>query len=318
MPRISKAGLGRRILVALRDPAKTPKAQLRKAARIARLTGASIELFHAIGATPAPGPDPVAVHANRALKRLERQRCFSGLKVKSHMVWDYPAHEAVVRRVLETRSDFVIAASATHGLGQRLLLTNNDWELIRHCPVPLLLVKSTRDYVRPNVIAALDPFHVHAKPAALDHRLLESGAAMASLLNGRLHAFHAYLPLVFSVIVPVDQGPLWLPREAEDAYAQAVTRAFHRLARSANIPEKRRHLATGDVAERLAATVRRIHADIVVMGAISRSGLKRLFIGSTAERVLDLLRCDVLVIKPRGFKARVPRRRSPYTGPTLY
>jgi hypothetical protein len=131
MPRISKAGLGRRILVALRDPAKTPKAQLRKAARIARLTGASIELFHAIGATPAPGPDPVAVHANRALKRLERQRCFSGLKVKSHMVWDYPAHEAVVRRVLETRSDFVIAASATHGLGQRLLLTNNDWELIR-------------------------------------------------------------------------------------------------------------------------------------------------------------------------------------------
>ena len=68
----------------------------------------------------------------------------------------------------------------------------------------------------------------------------------------------------------------------------------------------------------LIAGIRFIWSQPVVMGAISRSGLRRLFIGSTAERVLDLLRCDVLVIKPRGFKARVPRRRSPYTGPTLY
>jgi universal stress protein E len=33
------------------------------------------------------------------------------------------------------------------------------------------------------------------------------------------------------------------------------------------------------------------------MGATSRSGLKRIFIGSTAEHVLDSLQCDVLVVK---------------------
>jgi universal stress protein E len=41
------------------------------------------------------------------------------------------------------------------------------------------------------------------------------------------------------------------------------------------------------------------------MGAISRSGLKRLFIGNTAERILDDLTCDVLVVKPRGFVSKV-------------
>jgi universal stress protein E len=41
------------------------------------------------------------------------------------------------------------------------------------------------------------------------------------------------------------------------------------------------------------------------MGAVSRSGLQRVFSGSTAERVLDALSCDVLVIKPRGTKTRV-------------
>jgi len=44
-----------------------------------------------------------------------------------------------------------------------------------------------------------------------------------------------------------------------------------------------------------------------VMGAISRSGLKGVFIGNTAERILDELSCDILVIKPPVFRNRVPR-----------
>ena len=48
------------------------------------------------------------------------------------------------------------------------------------------------------------------------------------------------------------------------------------------------------------------HADVVVMGAIARSALKRVFIGSTAERVLETLPCDVLVIKPPDFAKNLP------------
>ena len=42
-------------------------------------------------------------------------------------------------------------------------------------------------------------------------------------------------------------------------------------------------------------------ADLVVMGAVSRSGLQRLFIGSTAEEVLDRLPCDVLIVKAEAI-----------------
>ena len=50
-------------------------------------------------------------------------------------------------------------------------------------------------------------------------------------------------------------------------------------------------------------------SSIVVMGAISRSGLKAAFIGNTAERVLDDLPCDLLVVKPQRFANRVPRTK---------
>ena len=48
-------------------------------------------------------------------------------------------------------------------------------------------------------------------------------------------------------------------------------------------------------------------SDIVVMGAMSRSGLKRMLIGNTAERLLDRLPCDLLIVKPAEFANRIPR-----------
>jgi universal stress protein E len=57
------------------------------------------------------------------------------------------------------------------------------------------------------------------------------------------------------------------------------------------------------------ALARRLRSSIVVIGAVSRSGLKRLFIGNTAERVIDALSCDLLVVKPVGFRNRISRVR---------
>jgi universal stress protein E len=59
----------------------------------------------------------------------------------------------------------------------------------------------------------------------------------------------------------------------------------------------------------ITGTARRLSAAIVVMGAISRRGLKRFFIGNSAEQLLDELRCDLLVVKPAHFVTAVPRLR---------
>ena len=41
------------------------------------------------------------------------------------------------------------------------------------------------------------------------------------------------------------------------------------------------------------------------MGAVSRNRWKRLFIGATAERTLEYLPCDLLIIKPDWFQTPV-------------
>jgi universal stress protein E len=58
------------------------------------------------------------------------------------------------------------------------------------------------------------------------------------------------------------------------------------------------HLEAGDARELIPEVALRRRADLVVMGAVSRSRLRQLLVGSTAESVLDRLECDVLAVKP--------------------
>jgi universal stress protein E len=313
----------RHILVAIHDLRRAPKSELRKAAAVARASGAGVELFHAIEA-PDPGvswPETataeqvakrraaIAVRCEHRLQRCARDESLRSLRVRCTASWDYPAHEAIVRRAQATRADLVIAATRHHVPGARLVLRNTDWELIRNCPVPLLLIKSSRAWRRPAVFAAVDPFHAHARPADLDARLLRAGKDCARLLHGTLHVFHSYMPLVNTAMVPVTAAPLLtVPPEVEEQHGRQIAREINRLAAAAGVPRARRHVQMGDVAGELSAVTRRTRAGLVVMGAVSRSALKRLFIGNAAERVLDSLDCDVLVVKPRGFKSKVARR----------
>jgi nucleotide-binding universal stress UspA family protein len=42
------------------------------------------------------------------------------------------------------------------------------------------------------------------------------------------------------------------------------------------------------------------------MGAVSRSRLREVFVGSTAERILDRMPCDVLIVRSADFRAQLP------------
>ena len=69
------------------------------------------------------------------------------------------------------------------------------------------------------------------------------------------------------------------------------------LASATGVDEKHTHQLPGDTKELLPAFARSKGADLVVMGALARWGLKRAILGSTAEKVLDHLPCDILIVR---------------------
>ena len=65
------------------------------------------------------------------------------------------------------------------------------------------------------------------------------------------------------------------------------------------------HLPKGNAVDAIARLVRRDGIDVLVMGTVCRTGIPGFIIGNTAERVLDLVDCSVLVLKPEGFVSPV-------------
>jgi universal stress protein E len=310
----------RRILVAVKDPKARSLRAVTKAAQLARALGAELELFHGI-ATPAYADEFSYADGSLAdIERSTRTRFVrqleavavrlraGGLKVAVSSDWDFPVYEAVVRRAGRVKADLIVAEQHAGRRVAPWLLHLTDWELLRLSPIPVLLIKNARAYRRPVVLAALDPGHAFSKPAKLDGEILRAGTVIASALRGTLHAMHAYVPM------PVGAAPARLDDKSSVKQIQAGARAkarasLDRALREVDIPSARRHLSARHPINAIQETARELGSDIVVMGAVSRLGLKRVFIGNTAEQVLDQLTCDVLVVKPPHFVSRVSRNR---------
>jgi universal stress protein E len=309
----------RRILVAIKDPTARALPAVHKAAQIAKGLNAQLTLFHDI-ATPLyaeawRGRDVDARSWQREVQTARREQLEKlAARIRKHGIdvdvaadWDYPPYEAIIRKARRISADLVVIENH-HGTGRhpaRWLLSYTDWELLRLCPMPVLLVKNRRLYHRPRVLAAIDPSHRFAKPANLDRQILRAGAQLVHALRGELHALHAYLP-VLPVAPMMPDGPIAL----ESSHAETERAARRQLARAVDgfdVKPSHCHLVEGRANDAIPRTAKRERSAIVAMGVVSRSGLKRFFIGNTAEFVMDAVTADVLVIKSADFPSRVPR-----------
>lgn len=240
----------------------------------------------------------------RRLELLAEPLCESGLVVNTASTWDHPLYEGIVRHAIACDADIVFKDTHHHSAVSRALLTNTDWNLIRICPVPLWLVKPQDISDKPTFVAAIDPLHEHDKPAALDDEILVITKALADATNAEVRTFHSYDPRIAVATATANAYiPVSLPfDEIEKQMHEQHEKRFNEVVNFHGIDAEKSHLVAGVTHEELPELSKSVGADVVVMGAVSRNRWKRLFIGATAERTLEHLPCDLLIIKPDWFQ----------------
>lgn len=231
----------------------------------------------------------------------------AGVTATTDVVWDHPIYAALIRKAVKTKPIMVVKDTHYHPALKRTIFSNTDWNLIRHCPVDLLLVKPAALSQPVRLMASVDPLHEHDKPADLDQRIMSVAKDLSSRVGGELSVFHAFDPAaVIASVAPTLATPIEIPlQKVTDAFEKRHRQALDELTERFDVPADRVHLHQGRPDQLLPTLVEKQRTDIAVMGAISRRGLKRIFIGHTAERVLDRLPCDLLIVKPTGFLTRV-------------
>ncbi|HVJ29073.1 MAG TPA: universal stress protein [Gammaproteobacteria bacterium] len=308
----------KRVVLVAVDPTASAHPSIERAAWLARHEPAHIELFISdytpqlaqsrAGWTVDEARASVIDRHRRRLEQLAEPLRAEKLAVDIDARWDYPLHDSIVRKAQDAGADLVIKDTHYHSVLKRSIFSNTDWSLIRNCGATLWLVKPRPPGQRPCLVAAVDPLHQRDKPAGLDHRILTTARAFSDSLNGELHAFHAFdVAAAIAVSTDAMSMPIALPlNELADAMRAEHTDAVARLCKEHDVPPERTHVHQGGTRQLLLALTEQLRADAVVMGAVSRSGLKGLFLGNTAEDVLDRLHCDLVIVKPDGFKAVLP------------
>jgi universal stress protein E len=315
---MQKAGGGMRKfsqIMCVIDPTTEEQPALKRASWVAERSGADLELFICYyneylsgerlfdsGSLEKARAEVIEGH-EKYLESLAEPLRESGVATTTRAIWGHPLDEAIVRHAAAINADIVFKDTHHHSALSRALLTNTDWSLIRTCASPLWLVQPRDVPAKPVFIAAIDPMNEHDKPAALDDEILVLAKSIAAATDADVHVFHSYDPrLAVSSATASAYMPVSLPfDEIEQQMREQHAKRFNEIVDYHDIDREHAHLVSGLTHEELPALAEELDAALVVMGAVSRNRLQRLFIGSTAERTLGVLPCDLLVVKPDWF-----------------
>lgn len=213
-----------------------------------------------------------------------------GQNVRLHSVWEKNIETWISRQCAKGAYALVLK---TGNRSETLVHTSTDWELLRNCPAPVLLVSKKRWHRVEPVMVALDLATTVASKKALNENVLASGKRLAAALG-------VDLEIIVALEVPTLLADLDLVDP--DGYARDMRRemqpAIDKLAAKFDLPESAFHCKRGPVEKVITSRAAKVRAQIVVMGTVGRKGVKARLLGNTAEKVLRHLKTDVLAIKP--------------------
>ena len=234
----------------------------------------------------------------KALLELAKIGEAAGLKVTTHTSHERPVADAVISRAMDVDPMFVVKGTHYHSPAERATFADTDWQLMKKLDYPLWFVKPVAWKDEPLIVAAVDPTHEKDREARLDRLIVDTAQSLATASNGRVELVHTYQRLVEigsramktfkPVKLPIDE----LDKKIRDEHRKALD-AF---ASETGIAEENVHQLPGRAHELLPMFAQTHGASLMVMGALSRGGITRRYIGNTAARVLDHLPCDILVV----------------------
>lgn len=297
-----------RILVAIKAGEKGLPLAAQRARLISQTAGAEICLvscvydsqvaFALARKKTAAGAAQAGILANERenLERIAQSLRDWGARASTHVLWQAVAHEGLLRYIDDWRPDLVVVGGHRPALLPHTRMAETDWQLMRYCPAPLLIAKDETFASYDRVLAAVDPVAMHGAPAGLDERVLEMAALFSRAADGQLIVAHAYPhPDTFDLAsaVEVAPGTYFGVESIELAHRQAV----QTLLDSCGLEDAQIECHPGEPIEVLGELISSRAIRLVVLGALKRSELAQLLLGSTAESVAYEASCDVVLVK---------------------
>lgn len=276
------------LLLVCSDDSPASHGAIRASLALAAACGSPVVLLHALefyplleyaqpdalGLPPALGQELLELRRQSAREHLEvwqKEADGQGVKLELRIAAGVQAYSLILETAAELHPDLIIMGRRGRSGLERLLVGSVTARVIGHSPYKVLVVPREASLAFRRLLVATDgsPAGAAAGEVALE---------IARRTGARLTA------------VTAAYGDLDPSRAQAIARELAATAGTHGVAPEILTPDGRPENAIIE-----AATAKQ--ADLIIMGSHGRTGLKRLILGSVAERVIGQASCPVLVVK---------------------
>lgn len=266
------------------DPKHDNNPVLTRAKEFAKVMNASLHLL-------------VCSESNKAtdlLTQLVNELHGEGFQATSEIAWYNNHHNTIVTIQKAQGCGLVIKTHLPDSALKRVIITPEDWKLLRVCPCPIIIVNQNRSWIGRPVLAAVDLGNPDKSHVVLHDALVKVANTLTRVAEGSLHLVSVYPSPIFSEIHPDSNVPGMTP-EIKEIYTSACKTFEEQY--PALLPENI-HLAAGAADIIIPQTAKELDAAVCVIGTVARTGISGVLIGNTVEAILDDLDCDILIIKP--------------------
>lgn len=196
-----------------------------------------------------------------------------GLEVTTEVGWKPDWREAIVSAAGESGADLVVKTASRHTPLARHLMKTADWTLLQSSCGPTLLVSPGESFSNKVVLAAVKVKPGDETYTALNKQVVTMAHRIARVLGAELHAVTAY--------------------RGEGVYFDR-----QKFADICRLPRNRVHSAEGAPHKAIAEVAEKIGAGVLIIGCANaaRTAERNRVIGDTAQRVIDAVRSDIIVV----------------------
>jgi nucleotide-binding universal stress UspA family protein len=300
----------RSLLIAL-DLTAISDRVLRRAVLLPLAHNARLTVLHVVPeSTPRGARERALRHANTLLAEelaVVRESLPKSVTIeKAITVGDSARVIAQAARTMEADL-IVMGRGAGRGLRDAFIGSSAE-RVVRAARRPVLVVRTSahKTYRKPALALELDATAPHT--LGLMHRLLSPAPARVTVIHAVDTTYHGIAYTNLSRDDAEDRD-----HELEHRVGPKVARLFARQAERSQLPVALRwkpYVRGGSARFVIEKAVRRMGADLLVLGTAARTGFAHILLGTVAGDVLRAVSCDVLLVPPET-QPTTPGRHDP-------
>ena len=288
----------KKILVIAEKLPDTPCLALDKALQIAERCNAKVHILSLVYDDIFDHPELITAEeaegvqkklVNQAQTRLDKLTAGKE-NVKGEVKWGKDLATTVESICESEPQDLIIK---TGNRSETFLHRPSDFRLLNLPATPVMIVSAEHWRTKPVIMATVDFSGDTQDQQELNDKVLTAARQQADLMGAELHC--CYVVTYSAALADLD---MINKDEIFRRFKEKRLGDLEKYVAGFGIPKTNLHVKAGKIEKVVPSIANRLKAELVVLGTHRRKGLSRIMLGNSSEKILKILRTDILAIKP--------------------